>query len=40
MDILFLILLIGMLMVFGYAQLQKNVVRNPGRMITMPKEDE
>ena len=41
MNFFFIILLIGMLTLFGYAQLQKNVVRNPGgRMITTYEEEE
>jgi hypothetical protein len=39
MDILFLILLVLMLLLFGYAQLQKGVVRTPGK-ITINEEEE
>ena len=38
MNILFLILLLVMLAVFGYAQLQKGVVKTPGRIDLNEKE--
>lgn len=38
MDIFFLILLVLLLLLFGYAQLQKGVVRTPGS--TMFNEEE
>jgi len=38
MDIFFLILLVCMLLLFGYAQLQKGVVKTPGSII--PSEEE
>ena len=39
MNFFFLILLVIMLLVFGYAQLQKGVVRTPGQ-INMSEEEE
>jgi hypothetical protein len=39
MNFVFLMLLMIMLVVFGYAQLQKDVVRTPGR-INMNEEEE
>lgn len=39
MNFLFLMLLVIMLVVFGYAQLQKGVVKTPGR-ISMNEEEE
>jgi hypothetical protein len=39
MNFFFLILLVIMLLVFGYAQLQKDVIRTPGR-ISMSEEEE
>ncbi len=38
MDFFFLVLLILMLLLFGYAQLHKGVVRNPGQ-ITIEEEE-
>jgi len=39
MDIFFLILLGAMLLLFGYAQFQKNVVKAPGKVIDAHKEE-
>lgn len=39
MDLFFLILLITLLLIFGYAQLQKGVVKTPGR-INLNEEEE
>jgi len=39
MNFFFLILLVVMLVVFGYAQLQKGVVRTPGQ-ISLREEEE
>ena len=39
MDIFLLILLVFMLLLFGYAQLQKGVVKTPGRIITSEEEE-
>ena len=38
MEFFFLVLLVIMLLVFGYAQLQKGVVKTPGR-ISMNEEE-
>lgn len=40
MDWLFLILLVVMLLLFGYAQLHKGIVKAPGNMFTFTEEDE
>ena len=39
MNLFFLVLLIVMLAVFGYAQLQKGVVKTPGRIDLKEKEE-
>ena len=39
MDLFFLVLLVILLLVFGYAQLQKGVARTPGRVNLNEKED-
>lgn len=39
MDIFFLVLLVGLLLIFGYAQLQKGVVKTSGQ-ITLSEQDE
>jgi hypothetical protein len=40
MNVFFIILLIAMLLLFGYAQLHKNVVKNPGQSIATKLEEE
>jgi hypothetical protein len=40
MELLFLILLVLMLIIFGYAQLQKGVFRTPGKITTNEEEEE
>ncbi len=40
MELFFLILLIALLLFFGYAQWQKGVVKTPGRMINNYEEEE
>lgn len=40
MNIVFIILLIAMLLLFGYAKLRKDVVKNPGRIIATLEEEE
>lgn len=40
MDLFFIILLVVMLLLFGYAQLQKDSVKTPGRMISTNEEEE
>ncbi len=40
MDIFFLVLLVIMLLVFGYAQLQKGVVKTPGQININNNEEE
>ncbi len=40
MDLFFIILLVVMLLLFGYAQLHKDIVKTPGRMITTNNEEE
>ncbi len=39
MEVFFLILLVLMLLLFGYAQLQKGVVRSPGKIIINEEEE-
>ena len=39
MDLFFLIVIVVVLLIFGYAQLQKNVIKLPGK-ITSGEDDE
>ena len=39
MDFLFLILIVALLLIFGYAQLQRGTIKIPGRM-TLDEYDE